>query len=95
MPAFLVASVVVKDAEKLRHYMDQLPATMEPFGGKRVLRGRVGKVLLGSDRHDIEAIFEFPDVASIEAFWNSDAYQALVELRDEASTADVRILVDL
>ncbi len=35
--------------------------------------------------HQVIALFEFPDSATIDTWYNSDEYQALVSLRDEAA----------
>ena len=59
MPTYLSAIVTVKNPEKLKEYISQVPATMAPFGAKLVFRGKVQTVLAGDGKHQIEAIFEF------------------------------------
>ena len=92
MSALLLTTVKVKDQEKLKSYISQVPATMAPYGAKMVARGKVIKVLNGEFNHQIEAIFEFPDAASIETWYNSSEYQALVSIREEAANMNIAIL---
>ena len=91
MANLLSATVQVKDPEKLQVYVSQVGATMAPHGGKMVARGKVAKQLSGEVKHQIEALFEFPSADAIDAWYGSDAYQALIPNRDEA--ADVTIVV--
>ena len=92
MSALLLATVQVKDQDKLKSYISQVPATMAPFGAKMVARGKVLKMLNGEFSHQIEAVFEFPDAASIEAWYASSDYQALIPLRQEGAHMNIAIL---
>ena len=92
MPTYLSAIVTVKNPEKLKEYISQVPATMAPFGAKLVCRGKVHTVLSGEGKHQIEAVFEFESAEKIEEWYQSDAYQALVPTRDEGATMTISIL---
>ena len=92
MTALLSVTIQVKDPEKLKSYISQVPATMAPYGAKKVARGKLSKVLNGEFNHQMEAVFEFADEASIEAWYNSDAYQALAGIREEAAHMTIAIL---
>ena len=59
--------------------------SMEPYGGKLMLRAKVEKVIHSPIPHQVIVLFEFPDSAAIDTWYNSDEYQALVPLRDEAA----------
>ena len=43
-----------------------------------MLRAKVEKVIHGPIPHQVIALFEFPDSAAIDTWYNSDEYQALV-----------------
>ena len=90
--ALLSATVQVKNPEKLQQYISQVPATMQPFGAKMVARGKVQKTLTGEAVHQIEAVFEFPSVEAIEKWYASDAYQALIPVREEGAKMNISIL---
>ena len=92
MSALLSVTIQVKNPEKLKSYISQVPATMAPHGAKMLARGKVKTVLNGDFPHQMEAVFSFPDVAAIESWFNSDAYQALVEIREEAAHMNIAIL---
>ena len=92
MATLMSATVQVKDPEKLKAYVSQVGATMAPHGGKMVARGKVAKQLSGEVKHQIEALFEFPSAAAVDAWYESDAYQALIPNRDEAAYVTVVVL---
>ena len=83
MSALLSVTVRVKDPERLKEYMAQVPATMKPFGAKMLSRGRLANQLKGERGHQIEAVFEFASSDALNGWYTSDAYQALASLRDE------------
>ena len=92
MTTLMSATVKVKDPEKLKVYVSQVGATMAPHGGKMVARGKVAKQISGEVKHQIEAIFEFPSADAIDAWYASDAYQALIPNRDEAAYVTIVVL---
>ena len=92
MPTYLSAIVTVKNPEKLKEYISQVPATMAPFGAKLVCRGKVKSVLSGEGKHQIEAVFEFESAAKIQEWYQSAAYQALIPTREEGASMTISIL---
>ena len=45
MPAYVVVGVDVEDAEAYSAYTREVPATLEPYGGRFVVRGGAFEVL--------------------------------------------------
>lgn len=90
--ALLSATIQVKNPEKLKEYISQVPATMKPFGAKMLARGKKQKVLNGDCAHQMQATFEFPSAEAIENWYASDAYQALIPIREEAAHMNIVIL---
>ena len=90
MTAFFVATVKIKDMEKFQEYSKKAGATFAEHGGELVLRGRADGVLAGSSDVQMVGIVKFPDKDAMSAWYNSDAYQAITALRDEA--ADMTIV---
>jgi len=90
MTAFFVATVKVKDPQKFQEYSQKAGETFMPHGGELVLRGKQTGVLAGDADHQAVGIVKFPDQGALTAWFNSDAYQAIVPLRDEA--ADMTIV---
>ena len=92
MSALLSVTITVKDPEKLKNYISKVPSTMAPHGAKMLSRGKVGKVLNGKIAHQMEVVFEFPSEDAIDAWFNSDAYQAIVSIREEAAHMTISVL---
>jgi len=87
MAAFFIAMTKIKNPEKFQEYARRSGETFKKHGGEPVLRGKAKETLAGSMEraHDTVGIVRFPDLEALTAWFNSDAYQALVALRDEAS----------
>jgi uncharacterized protein (DUF1330 family) len=73
-------------------YLEQIDATLAPFGGRFVVHGGDVEVLEGVWPGHVVMI-EFPDRASARAWYRSTAYQSIVQLRTNNSHGDV-VLVD-
>lgn len=86
MPAaFVIGSIRVKDAAKWDRYRAAVPATLAPWRGEVLLRGRRVAVLSGEAWHTDTVVLRFPDVAAAEGWYRSAAYTALIALREEAA----------
>ena len=90
--AILVATVRVKDPEKFQQYAASVPATMEPFGGKLLGRGKVENGIDGDVSFHAAAMYEFPDAESIDNWNHSAEYQKIVPLRLEAADMEIAVL---
>lgn len=90
MSAFFVATVSIKDTRKFQDYAQKAAAAFAVHGGELVLRGKAEAALAGALTHQTVGIVRFPDLGALEAWFRSDAYQALIPLRDAA--ADMTII---
>jgi len=90
MAAFFIAQVKLKDGEKFQAYAAQTKAIFAEFGAELVTRGKAMGSIAGDATHDIVAVMKFPDMQKLEAAFATDAYQAIVPLRDEG--ADITIV---
>ena len=91
MSAFFIATSLIKDAEKFQKYAKATGQTFDAHEGEPVLRGKFEGTLNGSAEHNVVGIIRFPNMEALQAWHDSDAYQALVPLRNEA--ADMTISV--
>ncbi|MXW29220.1 MAG: DUF1330 domain-containing protein [Gammaproteobacteria bacterium] len=89
MPAYLIANVDVQDADSYAGYGAQVPGTLEAYGGRFVVRGGASEVLEGEFQPKRVVVLEFPDMETLKAWYDSDAYQGIVGIRWEAATASV------
>ena len=85
MPALMISEIRVKSPEKLAEYMEKTQALARTFGAEMVARAEFARHLTGSDDHDRVVVARFPDMDRLEAWFTSDAYAALVPLREAAS----------
>ena len=86
MTAFFVAAVTVKDPARMQEYSQKAAETFKPFGGEMVMRGKAGEVLTGGTAtHQATGIASFPSMQNLKAWYASDAYQAIIPLREEAA----------
>ncbi len=83
--AYVIGHITVKDAEKWTQYRSQVPATLAPWGANLVCRGKRLHVLSGEHLHTDMVVIRFPDSASVDNWFNSRAYQALIPLRNQAA----------
>lgn len=90
MTAFFIATVSIKNPEKFQQYAAKAGETMAPFGGEAVLRGKSEKSLTGTTDHQAVGIVQFANMGQLNQWYNSDAYQAIIPLRNEA--ADMTIV---
>ena len=83
--AYVIGHITVKDPEKWIEYRDQVPATLKPWGAELVLRGKLASVLAGEHPHTDTVVIRFPDSETINKWYSSPAYQALIPLRKMAA----------
>ncbi len=90
MSAFFIANVSVKNPELFQEYAKKAGESIAPFGGVVMARGKTEGVLEGNCNHKAVGIVEFPDMESLDRWYNSDDYQKIIPLRDHA--ADINII---
>ena len=81
MPAYVVAEVEILNPEGYKAYSQQVPATIEQYGGRFLVRGGKAKPLEGEWPEVRRVIIEFPDVEAARRWWNSTEYAKPKELR--------------
>jgi uncharacterized protein (DUF1330 family) len=83
--AYVIGHIIVKHPEKWDEYRSKVPATLIPWGGELVFRGKRTAVLNGAHPYTDTVVLRFPDAAAAAGWHDSPAYQALVPLRGEAA----------
>ena len=87
--AYLVGHITVKDPAKWAEYTSRVPATLGPWNAELVFRGRKAAVLGGEHAHTDIVVIRFPTVDSVNRWFSSAAYQALIPLREQAAHVDL------
>lgn len=81
MAAYVIADVDVLEPGPYKEYQRQVQATLEPYGGRFLVRGGALEPVEGEYRPKRLVVLEFPDVAAARAWYASPAYQAILPIR--------------
>lgn len=87
--AYVIGHVSVIDNEKWSMYRTAVPETLVPWGGELLLRGTLEKVLAGNHAHSDTVVISFPNIESLNNWFESSDYQALIPLRESAASIDL------
>jgi uncharacterized protein (DUF1330 family) len=91
MKAFVVAAETAKDESMFSEYRKAVPATIEAFGGKFIVRGGNLKLLEGEWPHPRLVIIEFPSREAAEGWYRSQEYQKIIGLRLSSTVGNLII----
>jgi uncharacterized protein (DUF1330 family) len=91
MAAYIVAHVNVTDPETYDRYRARVPATVEAYGGRFLIRGADPEELEGTWDVPRLVVLEFPDKAAARRFYDSPEYQEIIGLRLQASEGRLAI----
>ncbi len=91
MSAFLIADVDVHDLEayKTSGYLEAAMATAAEYGGKYIVRGGETRVLEGEWVPKRLVVIEFPDLDSLNAFFESDRYRPWAAVRHSLADSNI------
>lgn len=85
MPAYFVARFEPKNPAALAEYSQSAAPIIKKFGGILLFKGGSESLICGSDTLTRIAVFEFPDRATLNSFYSSSEYEALVAKRNEGA----------
>lgn len=89
MPAYAIGHLHdVNLGLDIVEYLKRIDETFAPFGGRFIIHGGPVDVVEGSWSGDL-IVIEFPDKASIHAWYDSPAYRRILPLRTKNSRGDV------
>ena len=91
MSAYVVVEIDVKDPERYADYKTMVPASLEAYGGKFLVRGGRAENLEGAWEPSRLVVLEFDSVEQAKRWWNSDEYREARNLRQ--ATADTKMIV--
>jgi uncharacterized protein (DUF1330 family) len=91
MPAYIIVEVKVNDPVEYDNYKKLTPGTLEPFGGKFIVRGGATQTLEGEWNPERMVVLEFPDAAAARGWWESPRYCEAKEIRYR--TAESKMLL--
>jgi uncharacterized protein (DUF1330 family) len=83
--AYVVGQITVKDETLWAEYRSKVPATLAPWNAELVFRGQQARSLSGECPHADIVVIRFASLADADGWFKSEAYQALIPLRQEAA----------
>jgi uncharacterized protein (DUF1330 family) len=85
MAAYAIAQVEVTDPETFAQYGKQVPAVVEKYGGRYLVRGGTMEHIEG--RWDVSrlVVLEFPSMEQLKRFYHSAEYAPLIALRQKSA----------
>lgn len=92
MSAFILVEVDIHNMEVYEEYKKLTPSSLEPYGGKFVIRGLEVEALEGAWTHDRLVLLEFPNREKALEWYNSESYQRAKKIREKASSANFFIV---
>ncbi|MBF0381001.1 MAG: DUF1330 domain-containing protein [Magnetococcales bacterium] len=90
MSAYLVGHITVHDKPLWNRYVAGVAESLLPYKAELLFRGEKVKVLAGSHDRQNVVVIRFTDMQTLNSWFGSDTYQALIPLRDSA--ADVTLI---
>jgi uncharacterized protein (DUF1330 family) len=90
-PGYVIAEFTVKDQEAFRDYGQRVPATLNQYGGRFLVRGGKIEKLKGDEPKGPVVVLAFDSVDQARRWASSQEYGALIPTRDKA--ADARLFI--
>lgn len=86
MAAYYIADVEWTDAEARQQYIASFAPTLAPYGGEVIINARSPEVVEGDWRpKGTFAVLRFPSSEQARAWYDSEAYRPLLDLRLRSS----------
>ena len=92
MAAYVIVDIDVTDPAKFQEYRTQVPATVEKYGGRFIVRGGAIETLEGDWRPKRIVILEFPSVEAAKRWYDSEEYRAPKALRLATSRGNMLLV---
>jgi len=92
MTAYVLADIDVQDAEAYEAYRKLVPATIEKYGGRFLVRGGAHEVIEGEWQPHRLVLLAFADMARAKAWYQSPEYAAAKAIRFRTSQGQLLIV---
>ncbi len=95
MPAYVIAEHIVTDAAKFEEYRTRAGPIIARYGGRYLTKSGTHRLPEGGHwKPERVVIIEFPDMDTLDRWYNSTEYQPLIALR-KACTSDLDMVFTL
>ena len=95
MPAYVVVQVEVEDSVRYEDYKPMVPPSLEPYGGRFIVRGGKVETLEGEWAPKRLVMLEFPTMEQAKAWWASAEYKDAKALRQATSNTQMIVVEGL
>lgn len=92
MKAYVIAQIDITDPETFKAYQQKVPATIDAFGGRYLVRGGTQEMFEGEAHSSRTVIVEFPDTATAKAWYASDDYADPLATRLKSATGTLTLV---
>ena len=92
MSTYVMANLEVNDPQAYGEYTQQVPGTLEKYGGRFIVRGGELRELEGSALPRI-VVIEFPNTEQANAWYHSPEYQAILPIRQRNARTSFLVVV--
>lgn len=89
MSAYVIAEVNVTDPEPYEEYRRLVPATLEKYGGRFLVRGGAVETKEGGWTPARIVVVEFPSMAQARRWYDSPEYQQALAIRLKTANSKV------
>jgi uncharacterized protein (DUF1330 family) len=93
MPAYFIVDNEVTDSAGFDEYRKQVPATVQKYGGRFLVRGGQIQTLEGDWQPKRIVVTEFPSIEQARRWYDSEEYRALKAIRSRSARGSV-VLVE-
>lgn len=89
MKAYIIVDVTITDPSRYEQYKALVPASLEPFGGKFIVRGGNAERLEGDWQPARIVVVEFPSLQKAKEWWASEGYATAKAMRQSAAVTQM------
>jgi uncharacterized protein (DUF1330 family) len=93
MAAYYIVEIDIQDPARFEEYRSKVPATIERYGGKYLVRGGRLETIEGEWKPKRIVVLEFPTFEQAKRWYDSEEYRPLKELRRRTARGHI-VLVD-
>ena len=92
MAAYVIADVNVTNPELFKKYSEQVPATVEQYGGKYLIRGGEVEKAEGDWGPTRVVVIEFENMSMLQKWNSSHEYSGPLRIRQQSADTNVLFL---
>jgi uncharacterized protein (DUF1330 family) len=93
MSAYFILDVDVQNPLGMREYLENVPGTLQPYGGRYIVRGGKFEVIEGDWQPTQVVMLEFPNMEQAKRWYACEEYKPFKEARLAACVTNI-VLVE-